>query len=493
MPSEPFATAVLLVTFGFLLVTSIVFARASQRISVPVPLVFLGIGMLAGSEGIGGIAFENYAFSFRLGTVALILILFDGGLNTPTAAVRRTIAPAGVLATFGVLGTGAIVASAARLLGFEWPEALLFGAIVSSTDAAAVFSVLRGSGVYLKRRLGATLEVESGINDPMAFVLTVLLTENLLKPGTFSLPHAVLEVVLEFAIGAALGLAIGFGARRLLTRVTLAAGGLYPAFSLAVAFLAYAIPTLMHGSGFLSVYIAALVLGNGPLPYRTGVIRVHDALAWLSQITMFLLLGLLVFPSQLLDTGWTGLALAAVLAFIARPLATTLCLLPFRYPRKEVAYIGWVGLRGAVPIVFAIYPVLARAPGAEWIFAVVFFVVVFNSLIPGATVAVMARKLGLEHPEPPAPPAVLSIESRQPLEGDLLSFYIDEGLAVAGVSLSDLSLPDGASVAMIIRDRTMLAPSGVTVLTSGDHVYIVSRAEDRGLIQLLFGVPEEDA
>jgi cell volume regulation protein A len=493
MPSEPFATAILLVTFGFLLATSIVFARASQWISVPVPLLFLCIGMLAGSEGIGGIAFEDYAFSFRLGTVAIILILFDGGLNTPTAAVRRTIGPAGVLATFGVLGTAAIVAGAARLLGFAWPEALLFGAIVSSTDAAAVFAVLRGSGIHLKRRLGATLEVESGINDPMAFMLTVLLTENLLTPGSVSGVRAALDVVMQIGIGAALGLGIGFAARRVLTRLPLAAGGLYPAFSLAVAFLAYAIPTLIHGSGFLAVYLAAIVLGNGPLPYRTGVVRVHDALAWLSQITMFLILGLLVFPSQLLDTGWTGLALAAVLAFIARPFATALCLLPFRYPPAEVAYIGWVGLRGAVPIVFATYPVLARAPGAEWIFAVVFFVVVFNSLIPGSTVAWVTRKLGLEHPEPPAPPAVLSIESRQPLEGDLLSFYIDEGLAVTGVLLADLTLPEGASVAMIIRGKAMIAPSGNTVLTAGDHVYIVSKSEDRGLIQLLFGVPEEDA
>jgi len=492
MPSEPIATAILLVAFGFLLATSIVFARASQRISVPVPLIFLCIGMLAGSEGIGGIPFENYEFSYRLGIVALVLILFDGGLNTPIGAVRRAIGPAAALATVGVAITAVIVGGTARLLGFSWPEAILFGAIVSSTDAAAVFSVLRGSGIHLKRRVGATLEVESGINDPMAFLLTILLTRNLLEPGSVSPGQIALSIGVEIVIGTALGAAIGFGARRVLTRLPLAAGGLYPAFSLAVAFLAYGIPTLVHGSGFLAVYVSALILGNGQLPYRTGVLRVHDSLAWLSQITMFLLLGLLVFPSSLLDTGWTGLALAAVLAFVARPVAAAICLVPFRFPPREIAYTGWIGLRGAVPIVLATYPVLSRAPGADWIFSVVFFVVVFNSIIPGATVAWATRKLGLELREPPAPPAVLTIESRQHLEGDLLSFYVDEGLAVAGVSLADLTLPEDASVAMIIRGKTMLAPTGHTVLTAGDHVYIVSRSDDRGLIQLLFGVPEEE-
>jgi cell volume regulation protein A len=489
---EPRATALLLVILGALLVISVMFSRASQRLAVPVALVFLGIGMLAGSEGIGGIAFEDYGFAFRLGTVALVLILFDGGLNTPLAAVRGAIRPAGVLATVGVVATAGLVAAAANALGLTWPEALLLGAIVSSTDAAAVFSVLRTSGISLKRRVGTTLEVESGINDPMAVILTIAMTQHLLAPEKPVGWHLVVEVLVEVAIGGALGVAIGSGGRALLTRFRLPAGGLYPALTLGLAFLAFSVPTLLHGSGFLGVYVAAVVLGNGTLPFRPGLLRVHDALAWLSQIVMFLVLGLLAFPSRLRDVAGIGLTLALFLAVVARPLVVALCLAPFRsYTWRDVLYVGWVGLRGAVPIILAIFPVLAGAPGATLVFDVACFVVVVNAIVPGMTVPWITRRLRLEGGEPPPPRAVLEIESMQPLGGELVSFYIDEALAVAGVPLRDLPFPESSSIVLIVRGRHVLAPRGDTVLEVGDHAYTFARPEDEPFLRLMFGRAEE--
>ncbi|HEU4642636.1 MAG TPA: potassium/proton antiporter [Gemmatimonadaceae bacterium] len=489
---EPLSTAVFLAISGVLLATSVLFGRASQRLAVPVVLIFLGVGMAAGSEGIGGIAFSNYALAFRLGTIALVFILFDGGLNTPIGALRAAIRPAGLLATAGVAGTAGLVAAAAYALGFSWPHALLLGAIVSSTDAAAVFSVLRGSGISLKRRVGTTLEVESGLNDPLAVILTMALTQHLLAQGSELGWMLVLEVAREFVVGAVVGAAIGFGGRLLLVRVRLPSGGLYAVLTLALAMLSFALPTLLHGSGFLGVYVAAVILGNGPLPYRPGLLRVHDALAWLSQIEMFLVLGLLVYPSRLIQVAGVGLLLALFLCLIARPLVVALCLVPFRYSSREIAYVGWVGLRGAVPIILAIYPVLAHAPGATRVFDIVFFIVVVNAIVPGITVPWVTRRLGLEADEPPSPPAVMEIESRQPLSGALLSFHIDEALAVTGVPLSELPFPEGAAATIVIRGRELLAPKGHTTLEAGDHVYIVTRPEDEPFIRLMFGRPEEE-
>ncbi len=493
MPStEPAATALLLTTCGVLLAVSVLFSQASQRIGVPIALLFLVVGMLAGSEGIGGIPFENYQFSFRLGSIALALILFDGGLNTPFGTLRRTWAPAGLLATVGVALTAVLVAVPAHLWGLGWPEALLLGAVVSSTDAAAVFSVLRGSGLQLKRRVGVILEAESGVNDPVAVILTLALTHNLLDPGAFSGWGLSAEVLVQLAVGAAVGLAAGYGGRVLLVRIQLPTGGLYPALTVALAFLAFGTATLIHGSGFLAVYLAGVVLGNGALPYRAGLLRVHDALAWLCQIAMFLILGLLVFPSRLAPVALIGLGLALLLAFVIRPLVVALCLLPFRYPWRETLYIGWVGLRGAVPIVLAIYPVLAGAPGAGQIFHLVFFLVVVNAIVPGGTVASVTRRLGLQAAGGPAPQAVLAIESRLPLKGELMSFYIDEALVVAGLPLEDLDFPEGASVALIVRGNELVPAKGSTVFQPGDHVYVIAQPEDRALIQLVFGRPEEE-
>lgn len=487
---EPNATAWLLVVVGFLLLVSALVSRASSRFSVPLFLVFLLLGMLAGSEGIGGIEFEDYGFAFRLGTMALTLILFDAGLNTPLESFRRGLAPAGVLATLGVVGTASLVALGAWLLGFDGPTAFLLGAVVASTDAAAVFSVLRGSGIQLKRRVGTTLELESGLNDPLAVILTVALTHSLAERRPPGLEIAV-DVVIQILVGAAFGVGIGFAGRFLLRWTRLAAGGLYPVLSLAVALIAFGLPTLMAGSGFLAVYIAAVLLGGGEIPYRTGLSHFHDAAAWCGQVAMFLLLGLLVFPSRLLAVAWEGLALGLFLGFVARPLVVTLCLLPFRFPWRETAFIGWVGLRGAVPIILATFPVLQRVPAAERLFDVVFFVVVVSAIVPGGTVSWLSRRLRLTSSAPPAPKAVLEINSTQILDGEVLSFYIDEALPVCFTTLADIPFPAGAAAMLVVRGGELAAPKGDTALLPGDHVHLFCRREDRAFLELLFGRPEE--
>lgn len=492
MPAEPLPTAIVLAIVGALLLAGALFSRATQRAGVPVLLAFLGLGMLAGSEGVGGIAFENYRLAYRLGTIALVFILFDGGFNTAVSQVRRVAAPAAVLATLGVIGTAALLAFGARLLlHMDWAEAMLLGAIVSSTDAAAVFAVLRGSGIHLKERIGAMLEVESGANDPMAVILTTVVTEHMVATRPAGIGGAAISVILQIVIGTAFGLGIGYAGRALLARTRLAASGLYAVLLVGIACLAFAIPTLINGSGFLSVYISGVVLGNGKLPYKRGLVRVHDALAWLGQVMMFVMMGLLVFPSRLIEVLGAGLLLAAFLTIVARPIVVWLCLLPFHYRPREVAYIGWVGLRGAVPIILAAFPVLAGAHGADRIFDLVFFVVVMSALLPGATIGPLARRLGLESGEPPPSEAVLEIDTRQPLNGDLLSFYIDEALPVAGERLANVPFPSTTAVTLIVRGRELLAPRGETELLPGDHVYVFAHDEDRATIQLLLGRPEQ--
>lgn len=489
---EPLPTAFLLVVAGALMLVSVLLSRASGRSGLPVAMLFLGIGMAAGSDGPGGIEFNDYGSAFRMGTVALVLILFDGGLNTPLSAVRAAIRPAAVLATGGVVATAGFLGLAAHLLfDFPWPVALLLGAIVSSTDAAAVFSVLRGSGIHLKRRVGTTLELESGLNDPMAVILTVALTQNLARGEGLSW-GLLLEAVVQMAVGGGMGVGIGWAGRLLIKRLRLQVAGLYPVLTLALAFLAFGLPTLFHGSGFLAVYVVGVLLGNETLRYRTGLLRVHDALAWLSQVVMFLVLGLLVFPSELIGVAGVGLGLSLFLAFVARPLAVLLCLLPFRFPAGEMVYTGWVGLRGAVPIILATYPVLAGAPGANDLFNIVFFIVVVNGFIPGTTVPWVTRKLGLAANVPEPPPAVLEIASTQLLNGELSAFYIDTASASAGARISELPFPPESAAMLIVRGLELLAPKGDTVLQPGDHVYVFSRTEDLPFLRLMFGQREDE-
>lgn len=484
------ATALLLAILGLLMTASVVASRMIDRLGVPVVLLFLVLGMLAGSEALGTLTFEDYRFAFRVGTIALILILLDGGLNTPFASVRESIAPAAVLATVGVIGVAALVSLFARLLGLPWSESLLLGAVVSSTDAAMVFAVLRGGSIRLSRRVGATLELESGANDPMAVILTLAVTA-LVSGEPLSRPQLAWSVPLQLVVGSAVGLLLGWGSRMLLQHVRLSAAGFYPVLTLALGVLAFGVATLAHGSGFLAVYVFGAVLGNSLIPYRGGLMRVHDAIAWLCQISMFLMLGLLVFPSQLRPVAGTGIAIALFLAFVARPLVVLVCLLPFRFEWREMIYIGWVGLRGAVPIILATFPVLADVPGAMRVFNIVFFIVVFSSLIPGATIRYVTRKLGMEAPDEPPPLAALEINSTRLLNGDLLSFHITEPLAVSNVPIAKIPFPQDSSAVLLVRGEELIAPRGSTVLLPGDHVYIFCRTEDKPFMELLFGSPQE--
>ncbi len=491
MSSEPFPTAIALVATGILLAVSALASRISGRLGVPFLLLFLVVGMLAGSEGIGGIDFEDYGLAFRVGTVALVLILFDGGLNTAMSSVRRVIAPAGLLATLGVAGTGGITALGARALGFSWAESLLVGAIVSSTDAAAVFSSLRGARIQVKPRVAHLLEVESGVNDPMAVILTLSVTHALVS-GQGSGWRVVADAAVQLTVGTAFGIAVGYGGRWLLSRVRPAAAGLYPVLTLAIALFSFGAPALLWGSGFVAVYVAAVVLGNGPLPYVAGLRRVHDAMAWFSQVSMFLLLGLLAFPSRLANIAGPGLALGLFLAFVARPLVVALLLAPFRIPRREVVFVAWVGLRGAVPIMLATFPVVAGVAGAHEVFDVVFFIVVVSAIVQGTSIRWLARRLGLAAEAPPAPRAMLEINSTLRLGGEVLSFYVEPASAVAGSRISELPIPEGSSVMLVVRGRDLVAARGRTVLSPGDHVYVFARPEEKAFVQLLFGRQEEE-
>jgi cell volume regulation protein A len=488
--TEPLLSAMLVGGFGLLLTVAVTFSRASARLGIPLALGFLAIGVLAGSEGILRIPFENYRLTYEIGTAALVLILFDGGLNTSVDAVREVVAPATVLATVGVVLTALGTAVAVHAFGYDWRIALLIGAIVSPTDAAAVFSALTASGIHLKRRLGHLLEVESGLNDPMAVILTTALTTNLLHPGSESAWSIALDVVIEIVVGLGVGFGIGRLARSRMDRLRLPAPGLYPAFTIGVACLSFGIASVIHGSGFLAVYVAGVTMGAGSMPYHVAVRRVHDALGWLAQIVMFLLLGLLLFPSRLVGVAGVGLVVALVLALFARPLAVAICLIPFRLPMSEVAYVGWVGLRGAVPIVLATIPVMSGASGAHVLFDVVFFTIVVGSLLPGATVRWVTRQLRVQSTRTVPPAAIVSLEGAGSKVGaELGLFFIEPELAVSGAAVEALPFPAGAAVTMIERFGTLLAVTPSTVLEPGDYAYVLYPKERADEIELLFGPP----
>ncbi len=491
--NAPAAIAAILAIVGLLLGASVLLTRMAGRVGVPIALGFIAVGMLAGSEGIGGIPFSDYEIAFRLGVLALVLIIFDGGLNTPPSTLRSVVGPSLVLASLGVVVTAAIVAVAARVAGLIWIDAWLLGAIVSSTDAAAVFSALRGTGLTLKTRVARTLEAESGLNDPVAVLLTVSLTTYALFRRTetggavWSLPAT---AAVEIGIGAVGGLVAGMVGQRLLSRIRLESAGLYPVLTGALALATFGLVSLAGGSGFLAVYVAAVTLAGSKLPYRASILRVHDAYAWLAQIGMFLMLGLLAFPSRLALAATPGFALAIVLTFLARPLAVALCVAPFGYSLRETLFLGTVGLRGAVPVVLATIPVIAGVPRARPIFDIVFFIVVVNTIIPGAVVAWLARRLGVVGTSVPEPQATIVIESSEPMRGALRSYFVDEALSVCGAKLADIPFPEGAAVTMILRGSALVVAEGSTELQTGDHVYVLANPSTEPMVQLLFGRPE---
>ncbi|MGH7476138.1 MAG: potassium/proton antiporter [Longimicrobiales bacterium] len=481
-----FAVDWLILIAALLVLFAIASSKFSTRLGLPVLVIFIALGMLAGSEGFGGIEFENYVLAHGIGTAALAVILFDGGLRTSITGLKTVIWPAAALATVGVTITALITGlAAARLLGIPLLEGMLLGSIVGSTDAAAVFAVLRGRGVRLHDRLSRTLEVESGANDPMAIFLTVALLEVLLEGTPVGLPLLGL-FLLQMSVGAIVGLAVGRFGVELNNRLSLDAAGLYPVLMAGVGFLAYGAAANLGGSGFLSVYIAGMVLGNSRLVFRRGTFLFIDAVAWLGQIVMFTVLGLLTFPSRLIEVAPQGLLLAATLIFVARPLAVIPLLLPFRFRLREIVLVAWVGLRGAVPIILATYPLLRGLPDANLLFDIVFFVVLVSAITQGWTLPHAAQRLGLQAPPEPEPPVTLEITSLRDVEGDIVEYLVLEHSRAAGKLVRELALPDGAVIAMIARGQELIAPRGSTRILAADHVFLMVRPEIRTLVDRIF-------
>jgi cell volume regulation protein A len=489
--SEPATTAALLAAIGLLLILAGLASPISTRFGIPVLVFFLGLGIATGSEGIGRVPFGDYPLAFRLGSIALVLILFDGGLNTAPAVLRRAAVPASLLATLGVALTAFVIAAVGLALGLSPAIAVLTGAVVSSTDAAAVFAVLRTSRVRLRESTAATLELESGLNDPMAIFLTLVATDWALGAAGGAREIGTL-FLRQFAVGAAGGALVGYGGRALLRAVQLPAAGLYPVLTLAIALLAFGAPTLLGGSGFLAVYVAAILLAAGPLPYRAGVRRVHDALAWLAQIAMFVMLGLLVFPSRLAEAVPAGLVIAAALAFVARPLAVLALLAPLPGALREKFFVAWVGLRGAVPIVLAAYPASRGVPGGDQLFHLVFFVVLVNSFVPGATMSWLARRLGIAQRAAPTPAASVELVSLGELPGEFVWYHVAPVSAVAGEHVRDLGLPEGSTVSLVVRGPELIAPRGSTLLRPGDQVCVFATPETRSWLDLAFGGAQDE-
>ncbi len=422
----------LFLLLGLLLFISVVASTLSARLGLPLLLLFLGVGMLAGEDGIGQIAFDDFFMANLIGQLALATILLDGGLRTRRQSFRVALKPAAVLASWGVIASVALLGVfATLLLGIDWRLGLLMAAIVGSTDAAAVFSLLRNSGVRLNERVQATLEIESGANDPMAILLVSALIGLSLQPEQASVMHFVWMLISQLGLGALLGLGGGWVLSRLLSRLNLAEG-MYALLIFSGGILVFSATNLIDGSGFLAIYLAGIVVGNRRSHATEHVFRVMDGLAWLAQASMFMVLGLLVTPSRLLDHAWEAVLIAVFLTLVARPLAVASSLKWFKYQRNEIAYISWVGLRGAVPITLAMMPIMMGVPGARLLFDVAFAVVILSLLFQGATIALVARFLGVEMPPKHEPHDMREIWVGERAALNLLEYPVAAGSVAEG-------------------------------------------------------------
>lgn len=475
---------------GSLLVLLGVFSsRLASRLGVPALLLFLGLGMAAGSDGIGGIDFTDADLAQAIGVTALALILFDGGLSTAWDDVRPIAARGAVLATVGVVLTAIVVGvAAAAILDLPLAEGLLLGSIISSTDAAAVFAILRVRQAGLKGGIQPTLELESGANDPMAALLTVTMIEVVQGDGGGVLAVGA-AAVLQLGLGCLLGVVSGWLACRIINWLTVGTEGLYPVLTLAAALGTYAATTLVGGSGFIAAYVCGLYLGNHEVIHRKSIIRFHDAVAWLAQITMFLVLGLLVFPSRLPGVAGSALLVAAVLAFAARPISVVLCLIPFRVPWRQQAVISWVGLRGAAPIILATFPLVEDIPEAQLIFDVVFFVVLTSVLLQGTTLEPVARFFGVTEPYVGRPPAPLEAGAPLPDGTALRQVVIPSGAFGDGRPLVGAGLPPRALIVLVERGGSYIVPTGATKLEAGDRVLVLADDEAFAATHALLTAP----
>lgn len=465
----------ILIAVAVVVLLSVFASRASEKYGVPALLLFLFLGMLAGSEGPGGIHFDNPWLAQALGVTALSFILFSGGLDTQWSEVRSVSARSFVLSTVGVAVTAGIIGLFAfHLLGFSVLEGLLLGSIISSTDAAAVFSVLRSRNIGLPDRVKNLLELESGSNDPMAVFLTVAVINLLMQEAN---PYVLFiqMFVMQMTLGALLGFVLGRLLVWVINHIRLESEGLYPVLTLASVLFIYGGVAFVGGNGFLGIYVAGLVVGNKSVVHKKSLLRFHDALAWLMQIVMFLILGLQVFPSELIPVAGSGLLLSAVLMLLARPVAVFLCLSQSAFSLKEKTLVAWVGLRGAVPIILATFPLLAELDGAARIFNLVFFIVITSVLFQGTFIPAVVRLLGLAIPRSSKPKYPLEFEEGGATDATLMDFVVPYNAAVIGKSIVELGLPEETVITLIVRGDKYVLPTGTTTLESGDVLLVLLR------------------
>lgn len=473
----------MLLVVGGILAASIVVALGAARTGLPVLVAFLGLGMVLGSDGPGGIAFDDAELARRVGTVGLGLILFEGGLQTSWRRLREVAVPAALLSTIGVVVSTLVTGVAAYFLfSLSWLEAILVGAVVASTDAAAVFATLRFT--HIRRRLARTLEAESGGNDPMAIALTLGLIAWIEHPGSYGIGDLALLVIRQIGLGLVVGVALGIAATWIFARIPRSIGAFAPVASIAAAALAFGAADTIGGSGFLAVYLVGLAVGSTPSRYRRQLVGFHEGIAFVAQVTLFVVLGLLVFPHELPTVALRGLGLAFLLMLVARPAAVWASTAFVRFTNRERALLGWAGLRGAVPIVLATFALSSDVPDKETIFNAVFFVVLVSAVVQGTTLERVARALGLVSPAPPVPEAPLEVGPMSQL--DLVEFAVAGDHAVSGSAVRELGLPRDALIAVIQRDGKTVPPRGGSILQAGDRLFVLVPRTNRADLDDVF-------